>query len=257
MKKLKFYLTAIVTMIIVAISSQAYAHGSQVDSANAITMPGSLSNGKGTVSSSISGAMSFQFVEISSNKYAAIKKYETICNLISAYINQSSNYDSLASSYESTYNQTANGIMTEYGIQFNQEGYNAIRGLWVAELTTYNASAWTSANGNTIELDLTTFSGTKYYIAWVKIGDTYDAEAYKVTGTKSGSDSSKDNTSTETKTDNTTKTTGDGNKTSSTNTTVLPSALPKTGLSNYILFGLIVTFVITGTIAYVKYRKIK
>ncbi len=259
MKKIKIYLTAVITMIMLTITSQVYAYGSQVDTSNAITMPGSLSDGKGTVSSSISGSMNYQFVEISADKYTKIKKYETICNLISAYINQSSDYDSLISNYESTYNQTANGIMSEYGIQFNEEGYNVIKGLWITELTTYNESAWIKASENMISLDISTFTGTKYYIAWVKLGDTYDAEAYKVTGTKTNKEDDKNtDTNSGTNTDNTTKTPNDNSKANSTaNNTKLPTVLPKTGLSNYILLGVILVFITTGTVTYIKYKSIK
>ena len=259
MKKTKVYLTILMIMLILAAPLNTLAHGSQVNSTNAITMPESLSNGKGDVSTSISGNMSFQFVEISSSKYEIIKKYETICHLIRAYINGSSNYDSLATSYESTYNQTADGIMTEYGIQFDEEGYNAIRGLWVAELTSYSESAWISAEGRSISLDLNTFTGTKYYIAWVKIGDTYDAEAYKVTGTKSNENT---NPSTEPKSenkvDNIVKTPDTTSQISSTDkTTVQASKLPQTGLNETILAVLMIVFVITGVVSYIKYKSIK
>lgn len=261
MKKVKICLTVIIAIIILAISSQVYAYGSQVDTANAITMPSNLSNGTGSVSSSISGAMSYQFVEISSSKYATIKKYEAIYTLIKAYMNGDSNYDTLATNYETTYNQTANGIMSEYGIQFNEEGYNAIRGLWITELTTYDASAWVDASGNTISIDLTTFEGTKYYIAWVKIGDTYDAEVYQVTGTGSNNNGNGSNTENENNNNST-----NGTNTSTTNgttsakgdtTTAKQTTLPKTGINSYILLVLVAMFIVTGTVSYVKYRKIK
>lgn len=255
MKKLKVYLTAVVTMIVLAISSQVYAYGSQVDTGNNITMPGSLSNGQGNVSTSLSGSMSYQFVEISSGKYSTIKKYEAILNLISAYMSGSSNYDSLATSYESTYNQTANGIMSTYGIQFNEEGYNAIKGLWISELTTYDASAWVASNGSTINIDLTKFTGTKYFIAWVKVGDTYDAEVYTVTGT--GSNSNGNNENGNSAADNTNVGTTKGSaSTKGDGTTATKTALPKTGVSSYLL-PLAAIPVLGAVISFIKYRKIK
>lgn len=129
MKNLKILFTSIITILMLTISAEVFAYGSQVDTMNVITMPGSLSNGKGEVSTTISGSMSYQFVEITAEKYATIARYEAIYNLISAYIKNDSNYDSIATNYENKYNQTANGIMTEYGIQFNEEGLNAIKGL--------------------------------------------------------------------------------------------------------------------------------
>lgn len=268
MKKIKVYLTTIVTIILLAIASQVYAYGSQVDTANVITMPSSLTNGTGKVSTTITGDINYQFVEITSEKYATIKKYEAIYNLIYAYMNGDSNYDALATNYENTYNQTANGIMSEYGIQFNEEGYNAIRGLWITELTTYDASAWVKADGTTISLDLTTFEGTRYYIAWVKIGDTYDAEAYIITGTKqdSNDDNSNEpsqdeekeenkNNNASTENENTTNSIKEST-TGKDNTTSNQTTLPKTGATSSIL-GLIAIFTVTAGISYVKYRKIK
>lgn len=265
MKNLKISLTAIVAAIILAISTGVYAHGSQVDTLNQITMPGSLNNGKGTVTSSISGEMSYQFVETTSEKYALIKKYEAQINLISAYINSDNNYDKIAENYESTYNQTANGIMTEYGIQFNEEGLAAVKGLWITELDTYSESNWTKAEGTTISLDLTTFNGTKYFVGWVKIGDTYDAEVYKVTGTKKD-DQNNNNTTNNTVKNDTKNTTPTKNETKTNGTTNTPttittskstaSKLPHTGV-NDVIVGLIATASTASGIAYLRYRKIK
>ena len=63
MKNLKISLTAVIAAIILTISTVVFAHGSQVDTMNEITMPGSLSNGSGNISTSLSGDMSYQFVE--------------------------------------------------------------------------------------------------------------------------------------------------------------------------------------------------
>lgn len=261
MKNLKISLTAIVTAILLTISTGVYAYGSQVDTANAITMPSALNNGKGNIATSVSGDIKYQFVEINQTKYAAIKKYEAIYNLINAYIKQDNSYETLLANYQKAYNETANAIIDKYGIQFNEEGLNAIKGLWITELTTYNESAWVNVNGTTISLDLTTFKGTKYYIAWVKIGDTYDAEAYIVTGTGSEKDENKNENENENENDNTIK---NDNATSTpstpnkTDTTASSSGkiLPKTGVSSTVL-GLIVVAGTSAGISYRKYRKIK
>lgn len=254
MKKIKIYLTAIVATIILSVSTGVYAYGSQVDTKNAITMPTSLSNGTGTITTTLTGTVNYQFVEITSEKYSTIKKYEAIYNLISAYINQDSSYDSIATSYEKTYNQTANGIMTEYGIQFNEEGLNAIKGLWISELTTYDSSAWIAANGTTISIDLTTFEGTKYYIAWVQIGDTYDAEIYKVTGTKK--EEQKEEIKEEVKEETKNEVVKKENTTKKDTTTVSTKTLPKTGISSSVL-GLLVIAILVAGVSYIKYNKIK
>lgn len=266
MENLKVSLTAILTAILLTLSTGVYAYGSQVDTANAITMPSALNNGTGNITTTVSGEMSYQFVEITSNKYAKIKKYEAIYNLIKAYINLDSNYDTLVAEYQRTYNETANAIEDEYGIQFNEEGLNAIKGLWITELTTYSESAWVNANGTTISLDLTTFKGTKYYIAWVKIGDTVDAEAYIVTGTGNNNNNNNNNENnnggnTPTTSDNTIKdgnntTTTTPNKTTDTTASSSGKTLPKTGVSSTVI-GLIALAGASAGISYKKYRKIK
>ncbi len=188
MRNFKISFTTLVALIILSVSTVVFAHGSQVDSANSITMPASLSNGTGTVTTEISGDMSYQFVEINADKYAKIKKLEAIYNLINEYIKamngETNTYEATLAQYQKDYNETANAIMSTYEIKFNVEGLNAIKSAWVYELTTYDDSAWVKASGKTITLDLTTFEGTAYYIGWVKIGDTYDAEVYVATGTK-------------------------------------------------------------------------
>ena len=259
MKNLKISLTTILTAILLTFSTGVYAYGSQVDTANAITMPSALNNGTGNLTTTVSGEMSYQFVEITSDKYAKIKKYEAIYNLIKAYINLDSNYDTLVAEYQRTYNETANAIKDEYGIQFNEEGLNAIKGLWITELTTYSESAWVNANGTTISLDLTTFKGTKYYIAWVKIGDTVDAEAYIVTGTKKDEEPNNNTTTNNEVSDN--KTTNSNNdlttnKKQDTTASSSGKTLPKTGVSSTVL-GLIAVAGASAGISYKKYRKIK
>lgn len=270
MKNLKISLTAILTAILLTIATGVYAYGSQVDTANAITMPSALNNGTGNITTTVSGEMSYQFVEITSNKYAKIKKYEAIYNLIKAYINSDSNYETLLADYQRTYNETANAIMDEYGIQFNEEGLNAIKGLWITELTTYSESAWVNANGTTISIDLTTFTGTKYYIAWVKIGDTVDAEAYIVTGIGNNNNNNNNNNNENNNNSNnngenkptSNNTIKDGNniatpnKTTDTTASTSGKTLPKTGISSTVL-GLIAIAGASAGISYKKYRKIK
>ena len=258
MKKFKISLSAIVLTTILLISTGVYAYGSQIDTKNVITMPDTLSNGTASITTTITGSVSYQFVEITSEKYATIKKYEAIYNLINAYIKQDSNYDSMATNYEKTYNQTANGIMTEYGIKFDEEGLNAIKGLWISELTTYDASAWIKAEGTTISLDLTTFEGIKYYIAWVQVGDTYDAEVYKVTGTKKEEqkDNIKEEQKQEIKEEVKNETVAKENTPKVDTTTVSTKTLPKTGISSSIL-GLLIIAILTTGVSYIKYRKIK
>ena len=92
MKNLKISLTAIVAAIILAISTGVYAYTGigDVDPDNNISMPGTLSNGTGSVSG-VSGEMNYQFVEISEAKYNAVKKLEAQYELIEVYVEYSKN----------------------------------------------------------------------------------------------------------------------------------------------------------------------
>ena len=68
MKKLKLTLTALIAMLTLATSVFAYG-GMNVDTNREITMPSTLSNGKGTVSTALTGSFKYQFVEIDSTTY--------------------------------------------------------------------------------------------------------------------------------------------------------------------------------------------
>lgn len=258
MKKLKISLTAILFATILTITTGVFAYGSQVDTRDGITMPSSLTNGEGTVSTSLTGEMSYQFVEITSEQYAKYKKYEAQSNLIKAYIKQDSNYDSLATSYEETYKQTANGIMEEYGIQFNEEGLDALRNQWIADLVNYNEANWVKSTDLKIKLDLTTFEGTKYYLCWVKIGEALpDAQAYKATGTKTNKEE-EPTEPTKPTTPATPSGTTSGDKTSTANkdNTATAKTIPHAGASDILIYLIAVASVIAG-ISYIRYRKIK
>lgn len=262
MKNLKISLTAIIFAIILTMSASVFAHGSQVDTMNEITMPGSLNDGKGNVTTGLSGEMSYQFVEISSSEYNTILKREAQYNLVKAFIDGAANYDELAEKYEKTYNQTANGIKSEYSdedgndIQFDEAGLSAIKGELIADLKTYNDSNWVKASGKTISLDLSTFKGTKYFIGWVRIDNTYDAEAYKVEGTKKDEQKPENNTPVDNTPKNETPVKKDNTTTPKKDTTTVSKTIPHTGASSLVL-GLITIAGTAAGISYRKYSKIK
>lgn len=272
MKNLKISLTAIVAAILLTISTGVYAYsGMNVDTKYEITMPGSLSNGTGAVSTSVAGDMKYQFVEINQAKYATLKKYEAQLELMQAYVKgeyaswedsqANSEYEALVTKYESAYNEKVSELYTQY-TNFDSNSISDVRSLWIHELTDYSESKWESSTDKKISIDLTTFTGTKYYIAWVKIGDTLDAEAYIVTGTGTKKDDgNKNEIKNETKNDNTVKNdngTTTPNTTTKTDTTASSSGkiLPKTGISSTVL-GLIAVAGASAGVSYRKYRKIK
>lgn len=264
MNKLKISLTAMLFAIILTVSTGVFAYGSQVDTLDGITMPSSLTNGEGTVSTSLTGEMSYQFVEITQEQYAKYKKYEAQYNLIVAYINNDIKHDSMAEDYEKKYNENEIGIKEFYGIQFNKAGLDTVRSQWIADMVKYSESAWIKSTDSRIKLDLTTFEGTKYYLCWVKIGEALpEFQAYKVTGTKSNN-GEKPTTPTEpstpsTPTEPTTPgSTTSGDKTSTTNkdTTATAKTIPYAGTSNMLIGLIVITSAIAG-ISYIRYRKIK
>lgn len=280
MKNLKISLTAIVAAIILAISTGVYAY-TGIGNVEIQAMPSSLSNGTATVSN----ATKYQFVEITSDKYTAIKKLEAQYKLLKAYeaysadntnTNLENAYSSECDSYYATYGDkndtrdaTINAVLNSYtmGSTLSEE----CKSKWVNELVDFNASSWTNVTDNKIQIDLSTFTGTKYYIAWVETSTSgkYYAEVYKVAGTKK--DDQNNNNTTNNTTNNTVKndtknTTPAKNETKTNGTTNTPttittskstaSKLPHTGV-NDVIVGLIATASTASGIAYLRYRKIK
>lgn len=271
MKNLKISLTAIIAAIILTISTGVYAY-TGIGNVEIQAMPSSLSNGTATVSN----ASKYQFVEITSEKYSTIKKLEAQYKLLKAYLAYTADntnttlesaYSSECDSYYATYGNknetrdaTINNVLNSYtmGSTMAEE----CKSKWVNELVEFNASNWSNVTDSKIQIDLSTFSGTKYYIAWVETSTSgkYYAEAYKVTGTKKDDDKKDNNTNNGTKTDNTTPTsknesTTNTPKTITTNKST-DSKLPYTGTSD-IVVGLIAVATVISGIAYVRYRKIK
>lgn len=272
MKNLKISLTAIVAAIILAISTGVYAY-TGIGNVEIQAMPSSLSNGTATVSN----ATKYQFVEITSEKYTAIKKLEAQYKLLKAYLAYTADntnttlesaYSSECDSYYATYGNknetrdaTINAVLNSYtmGSTMAEE----CKSKWVNELVEFNASNWSNVTDSKIQIDLSTFSGTKYYIAWVETSTSgkYYAEAYKVTGTKKDDDKKDNTTNNEDKKDNTNtpakNDTNSGNtpKTITTNKSTA-SSLPHTGVNDVIIALIAVASVVSG-IAYIRYRKIK
>ncbi len=228
MKKIKLSLTIILATIILATSSWSLAYnGTDVDTHYEITMPTSLTNGKGTVTSSKEGTFKYQFVETTAEKYSTLNKLADQLELVKAYIDgeyanwgdaeANVNYKAIVTKYESTYNEKVADLYTTYGA-FDTNAVSTIRSLWIHELPNFEEANWTTATNKEVSLDLSTFSGEKYYVAWIQLGDTYDAEVYIVNGTKTNSPSDNNNTGDDNKTDDSNNT-GDDNKTDDNNNT--------------------------------------
>lgn len=280
MKNLKISLTVIVVAIILTISTGVYAY-TGIGNVEIQSMPNSLSNGTATVSN----ATKYQFVEITSEKYSTIKKLEAQYKLLKAYLAYTNDPDdsSLSSAYSAecdsyyaefgdkneTRDATINAVLNSYtmGSTMAEE----CKSVWVNELVEFNDSDWTNVTDNKIQIDLSTFKGTKYYIAWVETNTSgkYFAEVYKVTGTKKDEQNNnnttnnttnntvKNDTKNTTPTKNETKTNGTTNTSTAIKTNkTTASKLPHTGV-NDVIVGLIATASTASGIAYLRYRKIK
>lgn len=189
MKNLKISLTTIVFAIILTISTGVFAaHGvGEVDPDNAVSMPGSLTNGEATVS----GATEYQFVEVSEEKYNNILKLEAMYKLEEVYVRYSANaldpdldaeYRAACEKFENAYGEgSAAEVIVRYG---SVAPLDQCKSEWIEELPDYDDSAWVASTNNKISVDLSTFNGSKHFVAWVKANGVYDAEAFKVTGSK-------------------------------------------------------------------------
>lgn len=199
MKNLKISLTAIIFAIILMISTGVFANTgvAEVDPTHKIAMPSSLSNGEGVVT----GISSYQFVEITQAKYNSIKQIEAQYELIQMYVKYAANptdenltrqWSEACDKYTKQYGGTVTDVLNKYGM--GPDSLTLCENAWIVELGDFDSSKWTPANNNKISIDLTTFKGTKYYVAWVRVGDTYDAEAYRLVGTKKDEPKPENNT---------------------------------------------------------------
>ena len=258
MKKLRLTLATI--FAVAAISTGVFAYtGTDVDTHYNINMPSALSEGKGTVS----GISKFQFVDSDASTYATLKKYDAQVNLIKAYLASerdpenttlAENYRSLCTKYEAKYG-TVSALYQEHGNVLDDNTVSDIRSLWIKALPSFDASKWETSTNGQISIDLSTFKGTKYVVAWVQSGDMYDAEIYVVTGTKQDEpepqpepnptpdpEPQPEKPVQEIKKGDTTK--ADGN-------------MPKTGINDIGIVSLMSVFSIAGVASFIKYRRIK
>ena len=281
MKKLKLTLAIIIATV--AISTGVFAYtGTDVDTHYNITMPSSLSQGKGTVSASSSGSFKYQFVETNASTYATLKKYDAQVNLIKAYIageranwedaTLNANYEAIASRYESTYNEKVSSLYQQLG-NIDENALSDVRSLWIYNLPNFDNSKWETSTNKQVSIDLSTFTGTKYVVAWVQIGDMYDAEVYIVTGNKQEEQSEPEDNTPEDNTpeDNTPEdNTPENNKPAEDNdkkddNTVISKGdqtkatgkMPQTGVNDVAIVSLMSLFSVAGVTSFVKYRRIK
>ena len=197
MKILKKLLVTIMILTVVFVITNANAYtGGVVDAGDEIEISAVLNNGNAAVNTSTSisnGKMYYQFVEMSKEKYDQIRKMKDELNVVD-YFNKyeanetDDNYDNYISArkyYKDTYGVELTNLSPDH--------MDELRDQIIGNLPDYT-NDWTLTSNNTISIDLTSFSGTKYYTAWVKVESgertVYEAQIYDITGTKTDSNNS-------------------------------------------------------------------
>ena len=130
---------------------------------------------------------SYQLAEINENIYKQIRKLEdekTVIEYYRTYMETQNsqdyiNYSSAAAYYKATYGEMI--------LNTSQTRLEEVE-LKIKELMPTYTSNWTTLINNKINIDLTKFTGIKYFVVWVRTvmqnGETtYKAHIYKLTGT--------------------------------------------------------------------------
>ena len=197
MKIIKKTLIAIMILVIVLVITNANAYtGGVVDAGDEIEISAVLNNGNATVSTSANlsnATMYYQFVEMDSEKYNQIRKLKDELN-VAVYFRTYEN-NQTEQNYDN-YNSALNYYRTKYGetlTNFRDSHIEELKSQIIGNLPDYT-NDWILTSNKTISIDLSSFSGTKYFTSWVKIQNgtrtVYDAQIYDVTGTKTNSSQS-------------------------------------------------------------------
>lgn len=291
MKNLKIYFSIILTAMILTISTAVLAYdGTSIVFNDKIFMPESLVDGKGEIEVTrdvTNYTMYYEFVEMDNSTYKKIVKLKDELKVAEYYnIWEDLNGNTQDSNYQ-RYVEAYNSYKNKYGTtvdDYTDSHIDVVESQIVALWASYTNN-WTTASGNTVSIDLNSFSGTKDFVLWVKVktanNEYYFADVYEVTGTKSENNNSNNNNNSNTT--NTEKNIVEDNKNNINNnsntinnnvsnnnstgkteskntmndsTTSSTKTLPKTGISNIIIVSVFIATIVAG-ISYVKYRKIK
>lgn len=295
MKKIKLIsiiLLMLISSIIYCGYSNAYSSDIEIDPKSLISMPWMVIGGSGDIdiSSEISDyTLYYQVVEVPSDIYSKIKKndedgkkeleslkteykkleeeknnlkteldkaktaYET------AKANEEDELESLKEKYD-TAEENYNNKVEEYNNKIKE--YNAkIKELnnTLKELTpTYIENNWVKTTDNKFNVDLSSFSGEKAVVVWVKLvvsdGTYYDQAIYSMKGNKVENTTDNKNTNTDTKNDSTSQS-GSQSKNTNDKTIAKSNTLPYAGLYGASIIVIIVAS-ISGIIFYKKYKNL-
>ena len=275
MKKIKMYISIIIILIIMAFGN-VYAHSVDLDPDSLVTLPMMIVNGNGTVSvkSSVTDyKLYYQWVDITTSTYTEIseinskvKTYNTttteeLNNKKDVYTQLKEIYDNenatdpLSEATTNAYNvynaavKEYNDLVKEYNEKIEEYKED------IKDLTpTYIESNWKESMDNKVSRDLSGFTGEKSFVLWVKLvtsGETsYDETIYTLNGNKK-TDETNTNMQNNTVGNNTVL-----EKKENVDDTISPKSLPKTGVTNTVIF-IIVLLAVGSGIIYKKTEKIK
>lgn len=286
MKNLKVLLSTMVCAVVIAASTSVFAVNSldidgkiQMPDSTTSTIEATLSEGKGRVSTSLTGDIKYQLIEIQKSSYDEIVHLEYVEEVIRTYLDRNTDdaaqqkWLSTKSAYETKYGVNVSSVTdgndaTSIAVgtktySFDAEGLSSVTSDWAHAIGAYGET-WKTAESGNVEIDLTEFTGTKYYVIYVNVGDVYDAEVYSVVGTKTAEPENNTNTDNNTN-GNTDKgqngiKNGNGNGVvnnsgSKKDNTTAGKALSKAGTSSVVAMLVAGAAVVAG-VSYIRYKNV-
>ena len=188
----KRMLPVLIAFFIGLYSISAFAYTGEVDTNDNIQISDTLINGRGNIHITrdiTDYTLYYECLKMDSDVYQKIKKLKAQLQLIqyfSIYEREQTDanhavYEAAQESYKNLYGQNFFSLSEEQADKNIAE---------IHSLLPDYVDAWTKTDNNTINLDLSSFSGTIDCVIWAKLQTKegkiiYDAEVFEITGTKS------------------------------------------------------------------------
>ena len=191
MKNLKNILSIILVAIIMLTATSTMAYSGTVDAQDDISISTIITNGKGSIdiARGVAGyKLYYQANELNNDTYKQIKQLKDELRVIQAFnIYEATQSDSDYNEYASTqaYYKNLYGKNVD---NCSEQKVNEDMSIIISLLPDYTES-WKQTTDNSFTIDLSSFTGTKDFVVWVKLEKqdgtkTYDAEIFELTGTK-------------------------------------------------------------------------
>ena len=202
----------IILILSMMVLNKVQAHSVEIDPNKLISMPWMIMNGSGeiTIDESITNyELYYQAVLIDAEKYTEIENTET--NGKEDIKKLKEEYKSLEENYNKAYDEYKAGLQND---QLSEDELNNLKSTYetahasyktkvneynskidevnnkIKELTpTYVEANWIKTSDNKVQIDTTTYSGSRPYVVWVKLvtanETAYNEAIYTMSGTKS------------------------------------------------------------------------